>query len=88
MSAVRFLLATAVVLLAVLCAPYSLSPGINGADLVVWAAPVALVGIVARPRAPKTLVESASTPTAHPQSAALSTGPDPIGERHEDSARP
>ena len=53
MSAVRFLLAATVVFVAVLCAPYSLSPGFNGADLIVWLAPVALIVIVARPRRPK-----------------------------------
>lgn len=43
MSAVRFLMAVVIVIVALLVAPAAIAPGFNGADLVVAFAPIALL---------------------------------------------
>jgi hypothetical protein len=53
-SAVRFLLVATVVIVAAFCTPAAIAPGLNSADAIVFAAPLALVVIVARPRRLKT----------------------------------
>ncbi|WP_194385311.1 hypothetical protein [Microbacterium luteum] len=77
MSALRFLLAATVVFVAVLCAPYSVSPGVNGADIVCWFAPVALI-FIAWPRRSKTPAGGDTSPAS---ADSPSVGAPPAGPR-------
>ncbi len=68
MSVPRFLAASTVVIVAVLCGPAALVPGFNGADLIVIAAPIGLAVIVLRPRRRKPPVEGRAPHTTAPTS--------------------
>lgn len=76
MSAARFVLAAAVVLVAILVTPAALTPGVNSADLILLLAPFVLVGIVAR-RRPKTPAGGTTPSPDVPHVDAPPAGPTP-----------
>ena len=49
---IRFIFITAIVLVAIICTPAALAPGVNSADLIVALAPFAVVVVVALTRGP------------------------------------
>lgn len=65
MTAVRAIGPVLIVAVAVVCAPAAQAPGINSADLICAAAPLALVAVLFR-RRPQTPVEAPRLPQGTP----------------------
>lgn len=72
---IRVMVAVCIVVVAVLCTPAALVPVFNSADLVIAAAPIALVSVL-WPRRPKPPVgDAGSPPRDAPHVNASPTGP-------------
>lgn len=85
MTAARALGVAFVLGLAILAAPYAVPPGVNAADLIVIAAPGALLLIVGRPRPDKTPAGGDATPPRSgrlPEGLTLPAGPLPLSPPH------
>lgn len=74
MSVRRVAAAAAVVLLAVLVGPAAAAPGLNGADLVVMAAPIVLLRVCV-PRSPQIPAGGATAPIDVPRVPEPPAGP-------------